>query len=215
MARTQPYQPFMLRLLHAGQGILAILGMLTGYWLLNTWDPHFGGLPLPDATESAIEWHEEIGGVFSGAIALFIVYSLWAGRRRLIPPKSFKHLTSGGKNIGTPAWWYALHCLVNTSLLIFGSLAVISGDDLGQTVLENGVFSDWGYALHVLSWLGLLLCTLLHILLSLKVGGVPLVLSIVSIKIRAKDHPRHRPQRLKNSWQTIQTTVAGFMAGRK
>lgn len=204
MARTQPYQSLLFRLLHAGQGILAILGMLTGYWLLNTWDPQFGGLPLPRATESAIHWHEDIGGVFSGAIAIFIVYSLWAGRRRLIQPKSFKQLSSGGKNVGKPAWWYALHCLVNTSLLIFGSLAVISGDGLGQKVLENGVSSDWGYALHVLSWLGLLLCTLLHILLSLKVGGVPLVLSIVSLKIRPKDHPLHWPHRLKNGWRTIQ-----------
>ena len=65
MARKQPYQSLIFRLLHAGQGILAILGMLTGYWLLNTWDPHLGGLPFPPATEASIEWHEEIGGVFS------------------------------------------------------------------------------------------------------------------------------------------------------
>ena len=157
--------------------------------------------------------------VFSGAIAIYIVYSLWAGRRRLIQPKSFKQLTGvgkqGGKNVGRPAWWCALHCLVNTSLLIFGSLAVISGDDLGQKVLENGVFSDWGYALHVLSWLGMLLSTLLHILLSLKVGGVPLVLSIVSLKIRSKDHPRHWPQRLKNGGQILKAKVTDFLAGHK
>ena len=211
MARTKPYQTLIFRLLHAGQGILAILGMVTGYWLLNTWDPQFGGLPFPRATEAAIEWHEEIGGVFSGAIAIFIVYSLWAGRRRLIQPKSFKHLTPSGKNVGKPAWWYALHCLVNTSLLIFGSLAVISGDDLSHTTLKNGVFSDWGYALHVLSWLGLLLSTLLHIGLSLKVGGVPLVLSIVSVKIRAKDHPRQWPQRLRAGWHTVQEKIVGLL----
>ena len=204
MARTQPYQSLIFRLLHAGQGILAVLGMLTGYWLLNTWDPRFGGLPFPRATASAIHWHENIGGVFSGAIAIFILHSLWAGRRRLIQPRSFKQLTRGGNHVGKPAWWYALHCLVNTSLLIFGSLAVMSGDDLGQTVMENGVFSDGGYALHVLSWLGLLLGTLLHILLSIKVGGVPLVLSVASFKVRAKDHPRHWPQRLQKGWQAIQ-----------
>ena len=114
-----------------------------------------------------------------------------------------------------PAWWYALHALVNTSLLIFASLAVISGDDLGQNVLENGVFSDWGYALHVVAWLGLLLCTLLHILLSLKVGGVPLLLSIVSFNIRAKDHPRHWPQRLKEEWQTVQKKMADRFSPHK
>lgn len=211
MARTQPYQPLILRLLHASQGFLAILGILTGYWLLNTWDPQFGGLPLPLAPESAIEWHEDIGGVFSGAIAIFIVYSLWAGRRRLIQPKSIKHLT----NIGKPAWWYALHRITNTALLIFASLAVISGDDLGHNVLENGVFSDWGYTLHVLSWLGLLLGTFLHIVLSVKVGGVPLLLSIVSFKIRPKDHPRHWPLHLRTEWQRLQKRMADHLSTRK
>lgn len=198
MARKQPYQSLIFRLLHAGQGILAILGMLTGYWLLNTWDPQFGGLPLPLAPDASIEWHEEIGGVFSGAIALFIAYSLWAGRRRLIQTKSLAQLTQ----VGQPAGWYALHRLVNTSLLIFGALAVISGDNMNDDALKTGVFSDWGYGLHVLSWLGMLLGLLLHVLLSLKVGGVPLVLSIANFNVRDKDKPSHWPQRLLHWWQT-------------
>lgn len=198
MARKQPYQSLIFRLLHAGQGILAILGMLTGYWLLNTWDPQLGGLPFPRATEASIEWHEGIGGAFSSAIALFIVYSLWAGRRRLIQAKSFSQLTQVGK----PAWWYSLHRLVNTSLLVFGALAVISGDSLNGDVLRNGVFSDWAYSLHVLSWLGLVLGLLLHILLSLKVGGVPLLLSIMNFQVRKTDQPSHWPQRFQQWWQT-------------
>lgn len=198
MARKQPYQSLIFRLLHAAQGILAILGMLTGYWLLNTWDPQLGGLPLPQATDASIEWHEGIGGAFSSAIALFVVYSLWAGRRRLIQPKSLGKLIQVGK----PAWWYALHRLVNTSLLIFGVLAVISGDNMDDDALRNGIFSDWGYTLHVLSWLGMVLGLLLHILLSLKVGGVPLVLSMVNLKVRTTDQPSHWPQRLLHWWQT-------------
>lgn len=200
MARKQPYQSLLFRLLHAGQGILSILGMLTGYWLLNTWDPQFGGLPFPLATEANIEWHEEIGGLFSGALAIFVVYSLWAGRRRLVQPKSLSQLTQVGK----PAWWYALHRLVNTSLLIFGALAVISGDNMNDDALRNGVFSDWGYSLHVLSWLGLVLGLLLHVLLSFKVGGVPLLLSIVSFKVRENDKPSHWLQQLQQWWQTTQ-----------
>lgn len=198
MARKQPYQSLIFRLLHAGQGILAILGMLTGYWLLNTWDPQFGGLPLPRAPEASLDWHEEIGGAFSTAIAIFVIYSLWAGRRRLIQFKSLSQLTQVGK----PAWWYSLHRLVNTSLLIFGGLAAISGDNIGSDDLKNGVFSDWAYSLHVLSWLGLVLGLLLHILLSLKVGGVPLVLSIVNVNVRKVDQPSHWPQRLLTWWQT-------------
>lgn len=201
MARTRPYQTLIFRLLHAGQGILAILGVLTGYWLLNTWDPQFGGLPFPRATESIMEFHEEIGGIFGGAIAIFILYSLWAGRRRLIQLKSLSQLTK----IGKPVWWYVLHRIVNTSLLIFGSLAVLSGDKIDDDALRNGIFSDWAYTLHVLAWLGLVLGTLFHILLSLKVGGMPLLLSIVSLKVRSNDRPIHWPQRLYNWLKTMKT----------
>lgn len=215
MARIKPYQSLIFRLIHAGQGILALLAMVTGYWLLNTWDPQFGGLPFPHAPKAAIEWHEDIGGVFSGAIALFIVYSLWEGRRRLIQPKSIKHLTRLDNTMGTPAWWYALHRLVNTGLLIFASLAVISGDDLGQNVMKQGVFANWGYALHVFSWLGLLLGSLLHILLSFKVGGVPLLLSIISVRIRDPDHPRYWPHRLQNTWCSLRKQIIRYFPDRK
>ena len=60
MPRSKPYQPLIFRGLHVVQGSLALLGMASGYWLLNTWDRRWGHLPLPNATEAVIEWHEGI-----------------------------------------------------------------------------------------------------------------------------------------------------------
>lgn len=198
MARSKPYQTLIFRCLHAGQGVLAILSILTGYWLFNTWDHRFVHLSLlPKATESIIDFHSEAGGLFTGAITIFIVYSLWAGRRRLIQHKSLNKLTKVGK----PAWWYSLHQLVNTGLLVMGALAVLSGEEMSDDALMTGNFTDLAYSLHVLSWLGMILLVVLHILLSLKIGGVPLVLSVVSLQVRAKDWPSAWPQRFRDWWK--------------
>lgn len=200
MSRSKPYQTLIFRCLHAGQGILALLGILTGYWLFNTWDHRFGHLPLPNATDAIIEFHEEIGGLFTGAIVVFIAYSLWAGHRRLVQPKSLGKLTK----IGKPAWWYALHQFVNTGLLITGALVVLSGEEMSEDAMIGGHFSDFAYSLHIGAWAGMTLLTIFHLLLSVKIGGMPLLLSVVSLKVRAKDWPTYWPQRLINWWHKIQ-----------
>ncbi|MEO1593039.1 MAG: cytochrome b/b6 domain-containing protein [Cyanobacteria bacterium J06632_22] len=194
MSRPRPYQTLIFRSLHAGQGSLAILGVLTGYWLLNTWDPHLSHLPLPTAPNRVIDLHDDIGGLFTGALGLFVIYSVWAGRRRLVQSKSLKQLAKVGK----PIWWYTLHRIVNTSLLLLGGLVVISGEALDDDAMVQGISSDWAYGLHVFAWLGIVVLTVLHVLLSLKVGGIPLLRSVVSVKVRPKDWPKYWPQRLWN-----------------
>jgi hypothetical protein len=133
MAR-QPYQTLIFRCLHGSQGLLAAAGMITGYWLYNTWDQRFGHIPLPQASEAIVELHEGIGGIFVSLCLLFMGYSLFAGRRRLVQAKSLQQLG----NIGHPIWWYSLHRFVNTGLLIMGLLIIVSGDALSDDVLEHG-----------------------------------------------------------------------------
>ncbi len=203
MSRPRPYQTLIFRSLHAGQGILALLGVLTGYWLLNTWDPQVGGLPFPAAPAAVVDLHDEIGGLFTSALWVFVVYSLWAGRRRLVQGKSLTQLT----NIGKPIWWYTLHRIVNTGLLILGGLVVISGEELDDEAMVQGIFSDWAYSLHVFAWLGIVALTVLHVLLSFKVGGIPLLLSVVSVKVRPKDWPSYWPQRLWNWLFSLNTRL--------
>lgn len=174
------------------QGVLLLLGMVTGYWIFNTWDRRWLALPLPRATEFVLEMHEEIGGLFGGAIALFVIYSILSGRRRLIQPNSFGQLAKVGK----PVWWYTLHRLVNTGLAMMGGLVVISGDALDDDAMMAGQFSDLAYTLHVFAWAAIGVLMVGHLLLSLKVGGVPLLLSVFSRKVRVKDLPIYWPQRI-------------------
>ena len=181
--------------------------MVTGYWLYNTWDKRFGHIPLPNATESTIELHGEIGGLFIGLCALFVAYSLFAGRRRLVQTKSLQQL---GK-VGHPIWWYSLHRVVNTGLLIMGLLIIVSGDALHDDVLEDGTFTDLAYTLHLSAWAGMVLLTLAHVGLSLKVGGMPLVLSMVNTRVRSSDRPTRWPERFltwtHQSWRSVRTGV--------
>jgi hypothetical protein len=203
MAR-QPYQTLIFRCLHGSQGLLAAAGMITGYWLYNTWDQRFGHIPLPQASEAIVELHEDIGGLFVSLCLLFMGYSLFAGRRRLIQAKSLQQLG----NIGHPIWWYSLHRFVNTGLLIMGLLIIVSGDALSDDVLEHGALTDWAYTLHLVAWAGMVLLTVAHVGLSLKVGGMPLVLSVVNMRVRASDRPSRWPQRfftwVQQSWQKFQ-----------
>jgi hypothetical protein len=199
MAR-QPYQTLIFRCLHGSQGLLAAAGMITGYWLYNTWDQRFGHIPLPQASEAIVELHEDIGGLFVSLCLLFMGYSLFAGRRRLVQAKSLQQLG----NIGHPIWWYSLHRFVNTGLLIMGLLIIVSGDALSDDVLEQGR----AYTLHLVAWAGMVLLTVAHVGLSLKVGGIPLVLSVVNMRVRTSDSPSRWPQRfftwVQQSWQKFQ-----------
>jgi hypothetical protein len=54
----------------------------------------------------------------------------------------------------------------------------------------------------------MVLLTVAHVGLSLKVGGMPLVLSVVNMRVRASDRPSRWPQRfftwVQQSWQKFQ-----------
>lgn len=193
MPRKQPYQPLLFRSLHAAQGVLALLAMATGYWLLNTWDPMLLQLPLPAAPEGAIDLHEEVGGLFTGAVGVFIVYSLTAGRRRVVQLNTWPKL----RNWGKPSSWYALHQITNTGLLLMGVLAVLSGDGVSDDALMAGTGHNPAYWVHVFAWLGMVMLTGCHLLLSVKVGGVPLLMSVVSLTVRPQDSPQQWPRQ----WQ--------------
>jgi hypothetical protein len=54
----------------------------------------------------------------------------------------------------------------------------------------------------------MVLLTVAHVGLSLKVGGIPLVLSVVNMRVRTSDSPSRWPQRfftwVQQSWQKFQ-----------
>ena len=186
MSRSRPYRPFLLRLLHSINGLLIIASILTGFLVYNSYDGRWGKLPIGKLPE-IIDIHGTIAVSFFLVIPAFAIYSLYAGKKRIFQPNSLANLTQ----LNQPAAWYNLHRLVNTSMLVAATLAALSGRMMKEEWLPNGQFNHFGYSLHLVSWLVIILCLALHLLIVVKVGGLPLIQSMIDWHFNPKDSPRH------------------------
>ena len=180
MSRSKPYQPLLLRLLHGIHAALALAAATTGFWMYNTWDARFGQLPLPKEDSQSYFVHLGFGNALYLILPVFAVYSLLAGCRRLVQLDSLHQL----KQVGQTIWWYTLHRIVNTGLLLTITVALISGRLMIHKGLLNGILSDPWYNVHIIAWLVLVLLFAAHFLMIVKVGGVPLLLSVVDLKLK-------------------------------
>ncbi|MEA5598119.1 cytochrome b/b6 domain-containing protein [Rivularia sp. UHCC 0363] len=181
---SQPYQPLLLRILHGLIGLFTIGAIITAFWTYDVFDGRWGKISLPKFTE--IEGIHGTFGVWTLIIfPLFAVYAFHRGQQRLIQPDSFTKLTDFAK----PIWWYTLHRLVNTLSILAVTFAVCSGRMMDEKWLPQGELNHSWYYAHLISWLILVTCIGLHLLLSIKVGGVPLILSMINWRFRSKDSP--------------------------
>ncbi|MEL6815168.1 MAG: cytochrome b/b6 domain-containing protein [Cyanobacteria bacterium J06598_3] len=200
MPKSRPYQPLIFRLIHALHGCLVLASVTTGFWMYNTWDHRLVKLPLPEAETNLLSIHHQIGEILTPFVAIFLLYSLVAGRRRLIQPKSIPQLAKPTK----PAGQYALHRLVNTGLLGMLLLSMVSARQFGGAkALIQGEWDNTWYNLHVFAWGSIVVLVCAHIMLALKVGGLPLVQSMIATQIRAKDQPAQWPQRLSTWYKSL------------
>lgn len=200
MPKSRPYQPLIFRLLHALHGGLVLASVVTGFWMYNTWDHRLAKLPLPEADTNLLSIHHRIGEVLTPLVVIFLIYSLVAGRRRLIQTKSIKQLANPTK----PAGQYALHRLVNTGLLGMLILSMVSSRQFGGAkALIQGEWDNTWYNLHVFAWASIVVLVFAHVLLGLKVGGVPLIQSMIDRRVRPQDSPVKWPQRFKDWTQSI------------
>lgn len=185
MSKTKPYQPLLLRLLHGANALIAFLAILSSFLVYNTFDGRFGKLPLPPIPK-IIDIHGTFGKTLLLAIApLFALYCFHIGYRRLIQPDSFHKLAQLPKPIG----WYSIHRIVNTVMLLSVTFSLVSGSMMQEKWLPNGeLYHDW-YSLHLLGWLVLVCCLGIHLLMSIKVGGFPLIFSMFSWQYRPEDSP--------------------------
>ncbi len=184
MKSTQPYQPLLLRVLHGLTGLFLIAAILTAFWTYNTFDGRWGRIPLPDYTE--IEGVHGTFGLFTLLIfPLFVVYAFHPGQKRLIQPDSLAKLTQFGK----PIWWYTLNRIINTVVILALTFALFSGKMMDEKWLPNGELDHFWYYAHLGSWLIMVVCIALHLLMNAKVGGLPLLLSMLNWRFRAKDSP--------------------------
>ena len=181
---SQPYQPLLLRILHGLIGLFTIGAIITAFWTYDVFDGRWGTISLPKFTE--IEGIHGTFGVWTFLIfPLFAIYAFHRGKRRLIQPDSFNQITQFGK----PIWWYTLHRLVNTLSILAVTFAVCSGRMMDEKWLPQGELNHSWYYAHLISWLVLVICIALHVLMSIKVGSVPLILSMVNWRFRSKDSP--------------------------
>lgn len=181
---SQPYQPLLLRILHGLTGLMAIAAIITAFWTYNTYDGRWGRIPLPKFNE--IEGIHGTFGLWTLLILpFFIVYAFNRGQRRLIQLDSINKLTQVGK----PIWWYSLHRLVNTLSILALTFAVFSGKMMSEKWLPQGELDHFWYYAHLTSWLILVIAIALHLLMSIKVGGTALILSMINRQFRSQDSP--------------------------
>lgn len=186
MRRSAPYQPLLLRVLHGISAILVITSIITGFLVYNTFDQRFGKVPIPPI-DPIQDIHGTLGLFFLLLLPVFALYSFHAGEKRLLQPDSLQKLTQVGK----PIWWMSLHRIVNTLMLIASVLAVISGRMMKEEWLPRGELDHLWYYFHLISWVIMICCLAIHLLMSAQVGGAPLLLSMLSWNSRPGDNPQN------------------------
>lgn len=178
MPESRPYQPLMLRLLHGLNAAIALLAMGTAFLVYNTYDGRFGKVPVPRIAD-IIGIHGTFGKLLIlGVMPAFALYSFHKGQKRLIQPDSLGKLTQFGK----PIWWYSLHRIVNTLMLLSLTFSIASGSMVKEEWLPAGELTHIWYYLHFSGWVILVLCLAMHLLMSTKIGGLPLILSMFDFK---------------------------------
>lgn len=181
---SQPYQPLLLRIIHGLTGLFTIGAIITAFWTYDVFDGRWGTISLPKFTE--IEGIHGTFGLWTLLIfPFFAIYAFHRGQRRLIQPDTFNKLTQ----FGQPIWWYSLHRLVNTLSLLAVTFAVFSGKMMDEKWLPQRELNHSWYYAHLFSWLILVTCISLHVLISIKVGSIPLILSMINLQFRSKDNP--------------------------
>lgn len=195
MSRATPYQPLLLRVLHGLNALIAILAIITSYWVYNTYDGRFGKLSLPQIPD-IIGIHGTFGKtLLLGVMPAFALYSVYLGSQRLVQPDSFQKLRQLGKPIG----WYSLHRIVNTLMLLAVTFSLITGSMVKEEWLPNGELHHIWYYLHLSGWVILVSCLAIHLLMTAKVGGLRLWMSMVKLSYRADDSPKQWIQTIR-SW---------------
>ncbi|MGA1285258.1 MAG: cytochrome b/b6 domain-containing protein [Prochlorothrix sp.] len=184
MAPAAPYQPALLRLLHAGIALFALTALITGYWVYDQFDHRFGEIGLPELFDIQ-GIHGTLGLAFLLWLPGFTLYSLRLGHRRLLQPQSLQQL----QHWTQPQATIALHRLANTLLLLSGTAAVITGRMMKEAWLPAGDLQQPWYIAHLVTWLLLFLSIAFHVLMGAKVGGAPLLLSMFRLSIHDNDSP--------------------------
>lgn len=195
MGLTQPYQPLLLRILHGLTGLFLIAAILTAFWTYDTYDGRWGGIPLPSF--QAIEGIHGTFGLYTLLIfPAFVLYAFHRGQQRLVQPGSLTTLA----RVGTPIWWYTLNRFTNTFTLLALTFALFTGKMMDETWLPKGELDHAWYYAHLIAWGVVVSAIALHLLMNAKVGGAPLLLSMLNWKFHHRDSPALWPAHVSQWW---------------
>jgi hypothetical protein len=169
------------------------LAVLTSFLVYIVYDHRLFNLGLPEIPR-IIGIHGTFGKLLLlGIMPAFALYSFHLGEKRLIQSDTFDKL----KEVGKPIWWYSLHRVANTLMLLAITFALITGSRMEEEWLLQKEFDQLWYNLHLTSWVILVGCLAFHLLMIARVGGVPLMLSLFDIKYRQNDSPATWLQKIR------------------
>lgn len=170
MATARPYQPSLLRVLHGLTALLVLLAWISGSLLLLGSDHAQGAFLLPRIADLGKQ-HQAIGLVLVPPSLLFALYAITAGRA-------------------------PLRKATNLLPLVVLFLALGSGLLMDNDGLFSGELHQLVESVHVFAWAGLALSVLVHLMALLRRGGLPLVRSMLSVRVQMHDRPIHWPAQL-------------------
>jgi len=171
MPPVRPYQPSLLRLLHGTVMVLVPLGWLSGLAAYSIYDGRWVRLPWQPPGDW-IDIHGTLGVLLWPLALLFALYALSLGRSRL-------------------------NQAANAAALLGLALAVGSGKLMNEDWLRTGELDHLAYSLHLTAWLLIAAAVLWHLAAVLRRGGTALATSMLQLRVRANDQPRHWPGQLK------------------
>jgi cytochrome b subunit of formate dehydrogenase len=182
MAATKPYQPLSLRILHSITVLLVVSCLISGFLVYNNFDGRYGQI-RDLKVDGIIDLHGTIGLTFLIFFPLFGLYSLMAGKKRLFSLKSLSTL----KQLNQPVWWFNIHRIANTLMLVASMTAIASGKMMEERWLPSQELDQMWYLLHLASWVLMILAIAFHLLMGVKIGGLPLLMSMVDTHINNND----------------------------
>lgn len=185
MSPPSIYQPILLRLLHGLNTLLILSSLLTGFWVYNTYDGRLGKFLWPKM-EGIIDIHGSFGLFFLFVLPVFALYSFRVGQKRLMQANSLTQLAQ----VRSPGWWLSLQRITSTGILLAASFSLLTGRMMKEDWLPDGDLMQTWYLLHLTGWAMMIVFLSVHLLTHFKVGGVPLLLSMSSLKSRPEDNLR-------------------------
>lgn len=173
---ARPYQPSLLRLLHGGTSLLVMVAWFSGLAVYSQYDGRWGRLPLVFKGDW-IDIHGSLAVPLVPLALLFGLYAISLGRRRLNQP-------------------------ANAVALVALALAIATGKLMHEDWLREGQVQHLIYSLHLLGWVGISATVIWHLSSILKLGGLPLASSMISLRRHKGDQPRDWPSQIRRYFKT-------------